>query len=199
MKVFIVGKHASGKHAALQVCEDQGVKVGREFSNLDKPQPQIYMDAKYQHYGIDDINNIFEMGSYICVGGIEEDGVIDAYMYHRGISFYTYDNADVMVLTPSQLENLNRKAIKDNVLFIWLDCTQDNRIRRHASDGRSYSFVEQEDIEDRHGLDFVKTLYNFPNSNVLYFTNEEPERVGTIISTIIKHPDVLPNFIENFN
>lgn len=199
MKVFIVGKHASGKHATLQCCEDQGVRVGREFSNLPEPQPQIYIDPKYNHYSADDISKIFEMNSYICMSGIEEDGVLDAYMFHRGISFYTYDNSDVMVITPTQLENLNKKAIRDRILFVWLDCTQDNRIRRHAEENRSYSFTEQEDIEERHGIDFVKTLYNFPDSDVLYFTNEEPERIGTIISTIVKHPDVLPNFIENFN
>lgn len=198
MKIFIVGKHASGKHEALQCCEDQGVRVGREFTSM-VPTPGVYMDKKAQIYGIDDINNIFEMQAYICLTGIEESGIVDSYVHHRGISHHTYDNSDVMVLTPTQLEGLNKKLIRDRVLFVWLDNTQDNRIRRHAEEQRDYSFIEQDDIEDRHGFDFVKCLYNFPNSDVLYFTNEDPARIGTIITSIIQHPDILPNFIKTFN
>lgn len=198
MKVFIVGKHASGKHDVLKTCEEQGVTVGHEFTSLTT-FPRIYMDQNAEHYSQDDINKVFEMQAYICISGIEETGIVDSYAHHRGISHHTYDNSDVMVLTPTQLESLNRKLIRDYVLFVWLDNTQDNRIRRHAEEERSYSFIEQDEIESRHLTDFVKTLYNYPNSDVLYFTNEEPERIGTIISTIIKHQDVLPNFIKTFN
>lgn len=198
MKVFIVGKHASGKHEALQVCEEQGVVVGREFSNIEAPDPRIYMDPRYNQYSVDDISNIFEMKSYICMHGVEESGVIDSYMIQRGISFYTYDQSDVMVLTPQQLENINKPILKDKILFVWMDSTQTARIRRHAEENRKYSFSEQEEIENRYSVDFVKTLYNFPNSQVLYFNNEDPARVGTIISSIIKHPDLLDNFVNNY-
>ena len=199
MKVFIVGKHASGKHKALQCCEDQGVAVGHEFSTMTDQHPEVYMDKKAELYSQEDVTNIFEMRAYICITGIEESGVMDAYAHHRGISHHTYDNSDVMVLTPTQLEGLNRKLIRDHVVFVWLDNTQDNRIRRHAEERRTYSFIEQDEIEEMHGFDFVKCLYNFPDSDVLYFTNEDPERVGTIITAIIKHPDLLPNFVNTFN
>lgn len=198
MKIFIVGRHASGKHEALQCCEDQGIVVGREFTSM-APHPLVYMDPKAELYSQDDITNIFEMRAYISITGIEETGIVDSYAYYRGISHHTYDNCDVMVLTPTQLESLNRKLIREHILFVWLDNTQDNRIRRHAEEQRTYSFIEQDDIEDRHGLDFVKCLYNFPNSDVLYFTNEDPARVGTIIASLIKHPDLIPNFIKTFN
>ena len=199
MKFIIVGKHASGKHEALEVCVQQGIAVGREFSNIPEALPQIYIDENYIRYSQEDINNIFEQGSYISIGGIEESGVIDSYMYYRGVSHYEFDASDVIVLTPSQLENINTKIIKDHIVFVWLDNTLDNRIRRHAEEGRKYSFSEQEEIENSHGLDFVKTLYNFPNSDVLYFSNEEPERVGTIIASLVKHNDLIDNFIKNFN
>ena len=198
MKVFIVGKHASGKHEALKTCEAQGVPVGHEFTSMT-PHPQVYMDPDAELYSQDDITNIFEMQAYISISGIEETGIMDSYAHHRGISHHTYDHADVLVLTPAQLESINKNLIKDRILFVWMDNTQDNRIRRHAEEQRTYSFIEQDEIETRHGLDFVKTIYNYPNSDVIYFTNEEPERVGTIISTIIKHPDVLPNFIKTYN
>lgn len=199
MKFIIVGKHASGKHRILDVCESQGIKVGHEFSNLPVASDKIYIDPKYQVYNNDDIENIFETDAYLCMAGIEEDGITDAYMYYRGISHYTFDNSDVIAVTLTQFENLNTKAINEPVVFVWLDNVRDNRIRRHAEDNRSYNFKEQEDIEDRHSIDFVKTLYGFPNSNVLYFSNEEPERVATIISSIVKHPDLIEYFIKNYN
>lgn len=198
MKIFIVGKHASGKHEVLQCCAEQGISVGHEFTSMTR-HPAVYMDPNAIQYSPDDITNIFEMQAYISMINIEESGVVDAYVHYRGISHHTYDHCDVMVLTPTQLEVLNRKLIKEHIVFVWLDNTQDNRIRRHAEERRTYSFIEQDDIENRHGLDFVKHLYAFPNSNVLYFTNEIPERVATIISSIIKHPDLLPDFIKNFN
>lgn len=198
MKVFIVGKHASGKHEALQVCEEQGIVVGREFSNIETLDPRIYMDPHYNQYTVEDISNIFEMKSYVCMHGVEESGVIDSYMIQRGISFYTYDQSDVMVLTPQQLENINKPILKDNILFVWMDSNQAARIRRHAEENRKYSFNEQEEIENRYSVDFVKTLYNFPNAQVLYFNNEDPARVGTVISAIIKHPDLLDSFVNNY-
>lgn len=198
MKVFIVGKHASGKHEVLKTCKELGIAVGHEFTSMT-PHPQVYMDPEAEQYSQDDITNIFEMQAYICISGIEETGIIDSYAHHRGISHHTYDNSDVLVLTLTQFESLNKNLIKDRVLFVWLDNTQDNRIRRHAEEQRTYSFIEQDEIEALHGSDFVKQLYNYPNSDVIYFTNEEPERVGTIIASIIKHPDLLPHFIKTFN
>jgi hypothetical protein len=199
MKVFIVGKHASGKHEALDCCEELGITVGREFSNIPSKNPAVYLDSKYNKYAIDDVNRIFELGAYICIGGVEESHVIDSYTYYHGIDQHVYDNSAVMILTPTQLENINRKPINEDVVFVWMDNTLDNRIRRHASEGRTYSFAEEEEIESRAGIDFVKLLYNFPKSSVIYFTNEEPDRVATIINAIIKHPDLLESFVKNFN
>lgn len=198
MKVFIVGKHASGKHEALRTCESMGVKVGHEFTSMPL-NPLIYMDPNAEIYSQKDVADIFELQAYICISGIEETGIVDSYAHHRGISHHTYDNADVMVLTPTQLEGLNKKLIKDRVLFVWMDNTQDNRIRRHAEERRGYEFMEQDEIESRYESDFVKCLYNYPNSDVLYFTNEDPERVGTIIAALVEHPNLVPKFLKTFN
>lgn len=199
MKIFIVGKHASGKHAVLDACQELGMKVGHECSNIEDCLPNIYMDPNYEHYPHDDISTIFENGAYVCLTGFEESGILDGYMYYHGISYYTYDNSDVMVLTPQQLSNINKKIINDHILFVWMDNTRNNRIHRHVDDGRTYSFKELEEIEQRYDGDFVKNLYSFPNSSIIYFTDEVPERVATIISAIIKHPDLKESFVENFN
>lgn len=199
MKIFIVGKHCSGKHECLNKCEELGCVVGREFSNLPEPSPIIYIDPKYIYYSTSDIAQIYDNCSYISIAGIEESGVIDAYMYHRGLSHYTYDNSDVMAIQSSQVEGLNRNLIKDEILFVWLDSTRDSRIRRHAAEDRTYDFVEQEEIESKYDADFVKSIYNFPNSSVLYFNCEDPDRVAVIITAILKHPDLKDIFIKNFN
>lgn len=199
MKFIIVGLHGSGKLAALNECEDLGCKVGREFSNLPTAYEKINIDPQYDVYSGEDITSIFETNAYLCLNGIEETGVIDGYSYYRGISQYTFDNSDVIMMTPIQVESLNLPNNYDHIVWVWLDNKRDSRIRRHAEENRKYDFVEQEMIESHHTQSFVKTIYNIKNSSVLYFSEELPERVATIITAINKHPELLEIFEKNYN
>lgn len=201
MKFFIVGKHASGKHQVLNTLEDEyGVRVGREFCNIPHPAPpQLYIDPKYIRYSFDDISKIFENRGYVCISGIRESGILDGNAYYRGISFYTIDNSDVIVISPEQMLGLNWSALRDDTCFVWMDNTRDNRIHRYSAEKRTYSFMEVEKIESEYDADFVKAIYNFQSSGVLYFNNEEPERVACIVAACIKHPDLLSDFTKNFN
>lgn len=199
MKFFIVGKQGSGKHEVLNLLEELDVRVGREFSNLEEYKENIYMDKNYEKYSSDDISNIFEQNSYIYIGGIDECNVLDGYSYYRGLSHYTYDNNDVMALSPKALDSVNKKLVNDHIVFVWLDNTRDNRIRRYVEDQRKYSFVEIEKIESQYDQDFVKNIYGFKNSSVLYFSNEDPCRIATIVAAIIKYPDLKDMFVDNYN
>lgn len=199
MKYIIIGKQGSGKFAILRQLQEMGIRVGHEFSNLPEKPDKVYMDPDYEFYPMDDINKVFETKSYIYIGGIEETGINNSYIYYRGLSYYTYDNSDVISISPVQLEQLNKTLMTEPVTFIWLDNKRDARIRLHAEENRTHSFLEQEAIESRTDSDFVKNLYNFPNSQVLYFTNELPNRVAAVIAALIKHPDLHDIFIENFN
>lgn len=199
MKFFIVGKQGSGKHEVLDLLDEMNIRVGREFSNLPAYNEQIYMDPKYEQYSSNDISDIFEQNSYIYIGGIDENCVLDGYSYYRGLSHYTYDNSDVMLLTPKSLETLNRKNIRDHVVFVWMDNTRDNRIHRYVEQGRKYPFMDVEKIESQYDNDFVKNIYGFKNSSILYFTNEDPCRVAAIVAAIVKHPDLKDVFVDNFN
>lgn len=199
MKYIIVGKQGCGKSAILDQLRRMGVKVGREFSNLPSKMDNVYIDPKYEYYTTEDINNIFETKSYIYLNGIEASNVKDSYIYYRGLSHYTYDHSDVVSISPVQLDQLNKNLMIEPVVFVWLDNRRDSRISRHAGEGRTHSFVEQEEIESRTDVDFVKSMYNFPNSRVIYFTNEVPERVATIIAALVKHPDLVDSFVENFD
>ena len=94
---------------------------------------------------------------------------------------------------------INQNSIKEPVCFVWMDSTKRQRISRYKEERRQYNFMERDEIEKRDIDSFVKTLYSFKNSEVMYFYNEQPQRVATIIETVIKHPDTLESFVKNFN
>lgn len=197
MKIFVIGRQCSGKTDILNECEELGMSVGREFCNLDSPN--LHIDPKYEKYSMDDINKIFENNAYVCISGVDEKGILDGYMGYRGISSYTYDNSEVMLLHPQQVCSLNMGAIKDDVLFVWVDNNRDNRIHKYAEHNYKYDFVELEDVESQCDSDFIKTVYNFPNSKILYFNNEDPGRVAAIIYALSKHQDLVDVFASKFN
>ena len=199
MKFFIVGKHASSKHEALNIIEELGGKVAREFSNLPTTTENVYIDSKYLRYEQEDIDAIFNNRTFLTMGPVEECGLLDGYKYYRGIDFYHYDKADALVLSPRQLTNINKHVLNQPTVFVWMDNNRDNRIHKHVADKRTYDFVEVERLESSYDADFVKTIYNFPNSNLIYFNNECPERVACIVYTLIKHPELLDIFIKHFN
>ncbi|MGN1319248.1 MAG: hypothetical protein ACI4VF_09560, partial [Lachnospirales bacterium] len=101
-------------------------------------------------------------------------------------SSYTYDNNDVFALSPDQILAISPMALKgEEICFIWLDNTRANRKSRHYNEKRTYNFINRDNIE-RDGIQsLVKFLYGFENSHVIYFNNEEPSRVSTIIYSII--------------
>ena len=199
MKFFIVGKHSSGKLETLNLLEELGVKVAREFSNLEQYHPNIYIDKKYLKYSQDDIETIFNNRSFISMSPLEENNILDGYKYYRGIDFYNYDLADAMVLNPRQVTFINKNMLNKKTIFVWMDNNRDSRIHNHVQENRSYDFIEIEKLETPYDSDFVKTIYNLPNSHILYFNNECPERVASIIYSIIKHPDLLDIFTKYYN
>jgi hypothetical protein len=46
---------------------------------------------------------------------------------------------------------------------------------------------------------FVKSIYTFKNSPMIYFMDEDPSRVAAVIYTVINWPDSLKVFVEKFN
>jgi hypothetical protein len=112
---------------------------------------------------------------------------------------YEFENNDVFVLSPDQLFSVSPTSIKDDVTFIWMDNTKKERLNKYHADRRTYNFYSRENIELRDANSFVKLLYGFDKSNVLYFTSEDPTRVAAIIYSLIQHPDLLPVYTDAFN
>ena len=199
MKFLIVGLHSSGKQEVLDTLTEMGVKCGRLFSNLDNPSPEIYNSFNYDIFTTKEVNEIFENNAYIFINELDRASNVNSYKYFEGLTKYEFDNNDVFALSPDQLLHISPNAIKDDICFVWMDNDKEDRILKYRREKRTYNFSNREEIE-KNDLDFfVKTLYNYDNSSLIYFVKEDPCRVATVIYSIIKHPDLMDVFVKNFN
>lgn len=200
MKYIIIGMHCSGKQEIADILENNGIKCGKLFTNIENTS-NIYNGLNYEQYSTKDINEIFENNAYIFLQEYTFDNDISFVntKYYEGLSLYSFENNEVFVMSPDQLFAINPASIKEEVTFIWLDNIKKDRLNKYYAEKRSYSFSARESIELKDSTSFVKFLYGFNNSHVLYFTNEDPARVAAIIYSVVKHPDLLPMFIETFN
>jgi hypothetical protein len=169
---------------------------------LDNPTASnIYNGSNYEQYSSKDINEIFENNAYVFLQEFPFGDMltVNASKYYEGLSLYEFENNDVFVISPDQLFAISPAAVKDDITFIWMDNPKKNRLNRYYSERRTYNFYNREDIELKNSSSFVKFLYGFDKSNVIYFTNEEPSRIAAIVYSAIQHPDLLPMYINAFN
>lgn len=201
MKYIIIGMHSSGKQEVVDILENYGIRCGRLFSNIDNPTPNVYNSSNYELYTIKDINSIFENNAYIFIQELPlGDNIgMTSWKYYEGLSLYEFENNDVFVMSPDQLFSISPTSIKDDVCFIWMDNTKKERLNRYYTEKRSYSFADRDEIEMKDSNSFVKFLYGFDKSRVLYFTNEDPARVAAVIYSSIKHPELIGIYTESFN
>lgn len=201
MKYFIIGLHASGKQSIIDILSENGIKCGKHFSNyVYNEHDNLYNGDKYEFYESSEIFKIFENSAYVYIHEIPSKSIINinTHKYFEGITKYEFDENEVFALSPDQLLSIPLTSIKEPVCFIWVDNTRSNRKNRFMAENRHYIFNEREEIEMRDMGAVVKHMYNFKDSHILYFTNEEPERIATIIYSIVKHEDLLPMYIEHY-
>lgn len=202
MKYIIIGMHCSGKQEIADILENKGIKCGRLFTNLDNTSaPNIYNNVNYELYSTQDINSIFENNAYVFMHEFPFGNELNlsSIKYYEGLSLYEFDNNDVFIMSPNQLFSVSPSAIKDDVCFIWLDNTKKERLNRYYTEKRTYSFYNREYVESKDSNSFVKFLYGFNKSRVLYFTNEDPVRIAAVLYSLIKHPDLLEIYTESYN
>ena len=200
MKYFIVGLHSSGKQEVLDTLEKMDIKCGKLFTNLDEPHEEIYNSFNYIKYNDEDINSVFENNAYIFIQELPFTTLnFKPAVYYEGLSKYEFDQGDVFALSPDQFLAITPQMIKEDVCFIWLDNTKNNRYTRYHNERRSYNFNNRDAHEKRDINTFIKTLHSFNGSPVMYFLDEEPTRVATIIKNLIIHPDTFDMFVKNFN
>ena len=187
-KFIIIGFNGSGKMAVANILREMGVNVGQTFRSTDTIGNQYSLSTIV--YDIKELNNLFENQAYLFI----KESVNKANRYYEGISFYEYQTHDVFVMTPDQFNTVAR--FDDNVIFVWLDNNSAQRRSRHRMEKRKYDFIRQEQIEQEFIQDFTDRI----NDNaILYFNNEQPDRVAAIVYSVIKHPDLLNVYLDAFN
>ena len=194
MKYFIVGLHGSGKQEIIDILEIQGVKCGKLFSNIEKPSSKIYGSFNYELFSTADVNEVFENKAYVFLRELKHD----TEKYYEGLSTYEVDNNEVFVLSPDQLVSISPNMMPKDVCFVWLDNTRSNRQNRYRDERCEYDFNERETMEHQDIDTFIKNIYSYDNSNILYFMNEVPVRVAAIIFALVTHPDLLPAYSQAF-
>lgn len=195
MKYIIVGLHCTGKMKIAKILRDNDISVGSLMTNADISS-ELSQHNLYKQYPIDDMNLTFENNAYIFFKDLN-DNMMNEY---ECLSSFEFDNNDVFILSPHHLNAIPKTKIsKDKICFIWLDNNTSNREMTHIDENRKYSFHERERFESKDIHDFVEKIYTIPNSEMIYFWNEEPARVATIIELMIRHPECRDKIIQNFN
>ena len=192
MKFFIVGLHSSGKSDIVDILERKGISCGHIFSDITTPKDNIYNSYNYELYTTKDVNEVFENDAYLfikeCKNGDQK--------FYEGLSRYAFENNDVFVLSPDQLLATSFNNIDEDVCFVWVDNTRSNRYNKYFDDRKSYNFKQREELETEDLSTFVKLIYT---KRMLYFSNEEPSRIASIIYTMVKFPETQEIFFENYN
>lgn len=194
MKYFIVGLHGSGKQEIVEYLKKLGVKCGQLFSDIDEADARFYRSVEYEIYNTKDINEIFENNAYIFIQRITQEGKC----FYEGLSSYEFEHNDVFVLSPDQITVASFTNISEPYCFIWIDNTKSNRYSRYQNEHREYDFYQRENQETKDLGYFVSLIYD-SGSPILYFKNEDPGRISSIIYSAIKYPDLLDVYKRTFN
>lgn len=188
MKYFIVGLHSSGKQRILDNLKTMGVHTGSIFRSTEKISDKIYSLSSIV-YTPDDVNSIAEGRSYVFF----DQRRYGTKSFYEGLSLYEYDNNDVFIISPHQFSLIPH--FDDDVVFIWLDNSNQQRLSNYKTERRKYDYFEQERLDGIATQDLIERIYDH---KYLYFLNENPDRVSTVVCSLIRHPDLLDIFIENY-
>lgn len=194
MKYFIVGLHGNGKHEIIETLKQLGIKCGRLFSDIDEPSEKFYGSLDYDIYTTKDINEIFENNAYIFIQRIDQDGC----SFYEGLSQYEFEKNDVFALSPDQVTCMAINNIHEPYCFIWLDNTKINRYNRYRDEKRNYNFSQREEQESRDLNYFVSLLYDC-NVPILYFNNDDPQRIMAIVYSLVEYPELISIYKKAFN
>lgn len=192
MKIIITGLHCSGKQEVLNLLQEDGFKCGQMFSNMKENELN---NNQYKYYNDNTIGEVFDNNAYIYIKQLKNRN--DLNVYYEGISSYDWDENDIFSLNSDVVANLN--SVKDEIIYVWIDNTWTQRYEKWKDEGRKYNFDILEREEQENQQDFYDRLYNGKNTKVVYFSNEEPSRIKTIIKMLLKYPEMVDEIVENFN
>lgn len=200
MKIWIVGPQGCLKRDIYRALQEDKFNVGKLFTTL--PDGDItYNRYLYKTYPQSVVNEMFENGQNIFVFEDRKSGVF------TGLDFAEYDSHDVFVLTPGQFLSINTdQYIGSDSLVVWLDGSlqwRKNNVRYDDTvlpDDTTYNFndVEADERIYYRSMFFAMTDLSKTRKNVIYFNEEEPLRVKTIIKTLAYNPKLRTDIIRGF-
>lgn len=191
MKYLIVGRQGCGLPEIIEEIENMGLSVGHIFRSTRDLDPQSYTLSRIV-YDYTDIEKIEETDSYIF---IQESFQKEKFL--EGLSFYEYDRNDISYMGIDHIVKIPQKVWdKMDVTIIWLDNTYDFRYNYMLENHYKHTFKIQEDNENFNIPGFMERIYDKQH---IYFFNEDPRRVASILFALVKHPDLLDIFIKNFD
>lgn len=182
MKYIIVHLHSSNENLIRYYLNELNIKICNIFRTSETNK---YTNSNII-YTIDDVNQMFENNSYIILDRLTNKD------YYEGISKYDYEDSDVLLLTPKQFNNID---INKDDCIIWLDDTLEFRYENYHNSSNHYDFLEEENIEKYSIKECIDKIYKY---DYIYFSNELPERISTIIYSLIKHPELIDLYKLNF-
>lgn len=193
MKYAIIGFHCSGKDEIIRDIEQSTlIPCGKSFTNMIEPIEGAYT-CNSETFDNNEISTIFENQAYLFLREVTDFGI----PYYDGMTLHEFDSSAVICLTPDQMVSIAKFPAE--MCFVWLDNTTAERRQRHTAEKRKHDFQATEDLQRQFSDEFINKLYGTPNSHLLYFNNEEPQRVSAVIQALIKHPDLLPLFESRYN
>lgn len=199
MKFFIVGAQGTQKRDLLEIIRQDHpeMRIAKLFSNVNPEQRGLYRNINdYNIYKENEIRGVFENKAYLFIKEIDEI----SYNIYEGISLYDFDNSDVISLSPDEMVRIPiNTPLNDDVCIVWLDNNEKNRFNNYKIGKLDYSFKQREEIEKQCMNDFVSNIYSFPNSKLIYFYNEDVERVSAIIYALYKDNTLINEFSKKFN
>ena len=191
MKYIITGLHASGKLEAAGYLSKNGIRVAKFFTNCENID---YNKDLYDTLSTEEMNRIFENGAYVYFADADKSMSSN----YETLSTSEFEQSDVIVMSPNQINNIPMRSLPDTVCFVWMDCNKSERISRYNSEKRQYGFTERESIERTDLGDYVSKIYGLPNSTSIYFTNEDPQRVAALIEVMVRFPGASGIIIDSF-
>ncbi len=187
MKIIIIGLHDSGKKEIREFMKQHGLQPCRKFSS----DPEAYDD----YLEPITVKEIFDNNSYLYIDTFydAEDGVF------VGSTLNEFDKCDFITLTPREFIQIPANRNLGETIIIWIDNTRSKRFEHwKAKSNENSDFNAQEEFEKSGTSNLINFIYKFPNSHILYFNNEEPERIAAIATALSKVPELVPIFETAF-
>lgn len=189
MKYLIIGRQGCGLPQIINELEKLSVNIGHIFRNQKDLKKNTYTLSQ-KVYKNDDIEKMEISNSYIFLLECMQNE-----RFIEGLSFWDYDSNDVIYMGIEHLVKIPEVRWEEmDVTIIWLD--NNNDFRMNMLDEATHNIKMQEDNESQNIPGFIERIYEKPH---IYFFNEMPERVATIVWSLVKHPDLAQTFIKNFN